>query len=88
MKKLYIKPQTEVVTNDYLCEPDAPLPDRAGVTELKTSVPVAQPTATRTISKIPSGDIIPGSKTRHILSQSLPPLTWGKGFFPFWSTME
>ena len=25
MKKLYIKPQTEVVTNDYLCEPDAPL---------------------------------------------------------------
>jgi len=29
MKKLYIKPQTEVVTNDYLCEPDAPLPGQS-----------------------------------------------------------
>jgi len=29
MKKLYIKPETEVVTNDYLCEPDAPLPEQS-----------------------------------------------------------
>ena len=29
MKKLYIKPETEVVTNDYLCEPDAPLPGQS-----------------------------------------------------------